>query len=87
LTYLMNFPIHCLKIDMSFIRRVTHDHQSEAIVNSIISLGSGLGLTVVAEGVETKEQQNLLSEMGCHVLQGYHIGAVMPAEEFAEWML
>lgn len=81
LSYLKHFRIHTLKIDISFVRDVTTDPYSEAIVKSIVSLGSGLGLTVVAEGVETKEQADLLTDFGCHVLQGYYLGHPQPPEE------
>ncbi len=86
LSYLKNFRIHTLKVDLSFTRDVTHDPQSEAIVRSIVSLGTGLGLTTVAEGVETTEQADLLQEIGCTVLQGYWIGKPMPGEEYPVWL-
>ncbi len=87
LSYLKNFQINTLKIDLSFVRDVSHDSQSKAIVRSIVSLGLGLGLTVVAEGVETEEQATILTEAGCAVLQGYHIGMPMPAEDYQQWLL
>ncbi len=86
LSYLKSFKIHTLKIDISFIRDVTHDRQSAAIVRSITSLGTGLGLSVVAEGVETLEQAILLESMGCTILQGYFIGKPMPALQFRDWL-
>ena len=85
LSYLKSFRIHTLKIDMSFIREITVDSQAEAIVRSIVSLGTGLNLNVVAEGVETSEQAALLSEIGCDILQGYHIARPLPADKFVEW--
>lgn len=86
LSYLKNFRIHTLKVDLSFTRDVTHDPQSEAIVRSIVSLGTGLGLTTVAEGVETTEQAELLQKIGCTVLQGYWIGKPMPGEDYPAWL-
>ena len=86
LSYLKCFQIHTLKIDLSFVRDVTHDPPSTAIVRSIVSLGAGLGLTVVAEGVETPEQASLLAEIGCNVLQGYHIGKPMTPEDYLAWL-
>jgi diguanylate cyclase (GGDEF)-like protein/PAS domain S-box-containing protein len=86
LSYLKNFNIHTLKIDLSFVRDVAYDSQSRAIVQSIVSLGSGLGLTVVAEGVETVEQAESLADLGCDVLQGYLIGRPMPAAEYLKWL-
>ena len=86
LSYLKCFKIHTLKIDLSFVRDVTHDRPSTAIVRSIVSLGAGLGLTVVAEGVETPEQATLLAELGCNVLQGYHIGKPMAPDNYVKWL-
>lgn len=84
LSYLKNFNIHTLKIDISFVREVATDPYSEAIVKSIVSLGSGLGLTVVAEGVEEKIQADLLTEFGCHVLQGFYFGHPVPADQLQD---
>ena len=86
LSYLKHFRIHTLKIDLSFVRDVTHDTQSNAVVRSIVSLGSGLGLAVVAEGVETAEQAAELSNIGCTVLQGYHIAKPMTADQYVQWL-
>lgn len=86
LGYLKNFKINTLKIDLSFVKDVTTNRQSEAIVRSIVSLGSGLELSVVAEGVETAEQANLLSTMGCTVLQGYYFGRPMQESDYLAWV-
>lgn len=86
LSYLKNFNIHTLKIDLSFVRDLIRDHHSDAIVRSIISLGSGLDLTLVAEGVETEQQANFLRDAGCDILQGYLIGKPMPAQQFDQWL-
>ncbi len=86
LSYLKTFNIHTLKIDLSFVRDLIRDHHSDAIVRSIISLGSGLDLTLVAEGVETSEQAGFLREAGCDILQGYLIGKPMPAQQFEQWL-
>ncbi|MCA8988839.1 MAG: EAL domain-containing protein, partial [Planctomycetaceae bacterium] len=85
LSYLKHFQIHTLKIDLSFIHDVTTDWQSSAVVRSIVSLGSGLGLNVVAEGVETEEQAKLLTELGCTYLQGYYFAKPMAAEHYIHW--
>ncbi|MEZ6106698.1 MAG: EAL domain-containing protein [Pirellulaceae bacterium] len=87
LSYLTTFNIHTLKIDLSFVREMTHDAQSNAVVRSIISLGNGLGLKLVAEGVETEAQAKLLTEAGCTLLQGYLFGKPMPAEDYWSWYL
>ena len=86
LSYLKNFNIHTLKIDLSFVRDLIRDQHSDAIVRSIISLGSGLGLTLVAEGVETEQQAHFLRNAGCDILQGYLIGKPMPHRDFESWL-
>ena len=87
LSYLKNFGIHTLKIDISFIRDVATNPQSAAVVQSIISLGVGLGLNVIAEGVETSEQVDFLSRAGCPVFQGYFFSGPMPADDYYRWMV
>jgi diguanylate cyclase (GGDEF)-like protein len=86
LSYLKNFNIHTLKIDLSFVRDLTRDRQSNAIVKSIISLGTGLNLTLVAEGVETHEQAEFLRDAGCDILQGYLIGKPLPSDQYLLWL-
>lgn len=86
LSYLKNFEIHTLKIDLSFVRDLTVDSRADAIIRSIISLGAGLDLNVVAEGVETSDQANRLKDLGCDILQGYFFGRPMPCCEFETWL-
>jgi diguanylate cyclase (GGDEF)-like protein/PAS domain S-box-containing protein len=71
LSYLSRLPIDRLKVDRSFVRRMVDDSRDAAIVRAIVSLGHGLGLAVVAEGVETRAQLAMLAEMGCDEAQGY----------------
>ena len=71
LAYLKRFPAQCLKIDRAFIRDLGHDEDSLAIVRTIVSLCQGLKMTVVAEGVETLQQLELLRQLDCHAYQGY----------------
>ncbi len=85
LNYLHRFPIDKLKIDQSFVRDMLVDVKDHAITNAIIGLGHTLGLCVVAEGVELKEEVDLLKTSGCDELQGYLFGKPMPAEEFEQW--
>lgn len=73
LAHLKRFPIHRLKIDRTFVREVTTDCEDAIIARTIISLAHSLGMTVVAEGIETKEQYELLSNLGCDFAQGYLI--------------
>jgi diguanylate cyclase (GGDEF)-like protein/PAS domain S-box-containing protein len=74
LSYLKRLPLDQIKIDQSFVREVNSSTANAAIVNSIIGLASGLGLEVIAEGVETEEQRQWLVEHGCNHFQGYLFG-------------
>jgi EAL domain-containing protein (putative c-di-GMP-specific phosphodiesterase class I) len=71
LSYLRRFPLNRLKIDQSFIRPLCRSQEDQAIVEALIQLSHSLGLHVVAEGVETAEQQACLTELGCDAMQGY----------------
>ncbi|RAK19536.1 PAS domain S-box-containing protein/diguanylate cyclase (GGDEF)-like protein [Anoxybacillus vitaminiphilus] len=82
LSYLKNLPINALKIDRSFIQNLHENESDIAIVKAIITMGHGLQLKVVAEGVETEQQIRLLKELKCHYAQGYIIYNPMSAEEF-----
>ena len=81
LSYLKNFPIHTLKIDRSFVRDLTTNTQDAAITTAIIALAHGLNLAVVAEGVETEEQRNVLKLMKCELMQGYLFSCAVSAED------
>ena len=82
LLYLKRMPATELKIDRAFVRDLEKNAEDAAIVSSIVALGRSLQLQVVAEGVETREQQEYLSGLGCDQLQGYHLGRPMDPEEF-----
>ncbi|MNV24929.1 Phytochrome-like protein cph2 [compost metagenome] len=81
LSHLKRFPVQELKIDRSFISGIAESPESEAIVRAIIGLAKAVGLQVVAEGVETEEQQALLAEMDCDVIQGYLISRPVRPED------
>jgi len=83
LSYLKRLPIDVLKIDKSFIDHCTTAGNDQAIVRSILSICTELGLTSVAEGVETLQQQQLLQTMGCDLLQGYLFSRPVSAEVFS----
>jgi len=81
LSYLSRLPIDCVKIDGSFIRDVPNDADDTAIVRGILVLAHTLRLTVVAEGVETREQLGFLRELGCDEIQGFLVSRPLPPEE------
>ncbi|NLP52161.1 bifunctional diguanylate cyclase/phosphodiesterase [Bacillus sp. RO1] len=81
LGYLKDFPIHTLKIDKSFIQIIRKDKTNRELAESILFLGKKLGLQVVAEGVETKEQLQFLMEKGCDAIQGYYISKPLPLKD------
>jgi EAL domain-containing protein (putative c-di-GMP-specific phosphodiesterase class I) len=87
LSNLKRFPLSELKIDQSFVRDLGPRTQDAAIVKAIVALGHKMGLSVIAEGVETAAQQDFLMEIGCNAVQGYHIGRPMPAAELAARLL
>ena len=81
LAYLRDLPLSQLKIDRSFVQAMVHDAKATAIVCTIVTMANNLGLDVIAEGVETAEQQQVLSANGCLIYQGYLFGKPMPVEE------
>ncbi len=85
LSYLRQMPIHALKIDKSFVLRMDESAADRAIVNSTINLAHNLGLTVVAEGIETEAAAHALEAMGCDHGQGYWIARPMPAAQIRDW--
>ncbi|SDX30609.1 response regulator [Eubacterium barkeri] len=87
LNMLSELPIDILKLDMRFIQIETEKNSSRSILSFIISLAKWMNLLVVAEGVETKEQIDLLRNMDCNYVQGYYYDKPMPASEFAETLL
>jgi len=86
LAQLKNMPVNELKIDKSFVMRLDEDEHDQAIVSSTIELGHNIGLTIVAEGVETLNASRLLEKWGCDKLQGYYISRPIPVEEFEKWL-
>jgi EAL domain-containing protein (putative c-di-GMP-specific phosphodiesterase class I) len=80
LSYLHKLPIDTLKIDRSFVSRMGENNENKEIVRTIIMLAKTLGMGVIAEGVETKEQADLLRELGCQCVQGYLVSRPLDAE-------
>jgi diguanylate cyclase (GGDEF)-like protein len=87
LSTLKQFPLDTIKIDGSFIRDVDSNAQDKGLTTAIIAMGRTLSLTVVAEGVETKEQADFLREQACDEFQGFYFNKPMPPDAFAELLL
>jgi diguanylate cyclase (GGDEF)-like protein len=85
LAYLTQLPIDTLKIDRSFVDKLGESGQSRAVVRSITALAQALGLSTVAEGVETREQLDSLRALGCDEVQGYFYARPMPPRELPDW--
>jgi len=86
LSYLKRFAVDRLKIDQSFVRDMTHNYDDAEIARAIINLGHTLGLEIVSEGVETKEQLELLKQQECDIIQGYYISKPIPASEIPDFL-
>lgn len=86
LSYLSGISFDKLKIDQSFVRDLAPGSAQEVIVGSIIDLAHKLGKSIIAEGVETPQQRELLAEMGCEIGQGYHFSRPVPADEIARML-
>ncbi|RYF66574.1 MAG: GGDEF domain-containing protein, partial [Comamonadaceae bacterium] len=85
LAYLRRLPLDHIKLDRSFVHNMTTNAGDRAIVQGVIGLGASFGHRIIAEGVETIEQGELLLDLGCSWAQGYCIARPMPAEDFAAW--
>ncbi len=81
LSYLKRFPLHTIKIDRSFINNIATDPDDYEIIRTIISMGHSLRRRVVAEGVETHQQLDILRELGCDEIQGYLLSPAIPADD------
>ncbi|MES2364584.1 MAG: EAL domain-containing protein [Pseudomonadota bacterium] len=83
-SYLKRFPIDSIKIDQSFIHDLESDHDAATIVSAIIQLAHSMGISVIAEGVETTGQRDFLARHGCDEIQGFLFSMPLPAEDYAE---
>lgn len=81
LTHLKEFAIDRIKVDQTFVRELTQNAESRAIIRAVLWLGKALGMQVVAEGVETAEQLEFLMDVGCELVQGYYFARPMPAAD------
>jgi len=86
LSYLKRFPIDTLKIDQAFVRDVKVDHEDAALVKAIITMAHGLGMDVIAEGVEVQEQLDFLGAHGCDSIQGFLFSRPLPASEMEQML-
>lgn len=84
LSYLPSFPVDTIKIDRSFVMGSTMQKENRVIIKAIIAMGHSLGKKIVAEGIETEEQFNLLKRYGCDEAQGYYFKPPVPDNEFAK---
>jgi diguanylate cyclase (GGDEF)-like protein len=81
LSYLRQLPLQCLKIDQSFTRSMLEDTNAEKLTQAIVAMGNALKMSIVAEGVETRDQMNWLLAHGCHIGQGYFFSPPVPSED------
>lgn len=86
LSYLKSLPLDKIKIDKSFVQDLLEDDDDATIVRAIIQLGKSLGMQVIAEGVETAEQEAYIVAQGCHEGQGYHYSKPLPARELTAFL-
>jgi diguanylate cyclase (GGDEF)-like protein len=84
MSLMKQFPIDTIKIDRSFVRDLPNDSEDQAIAQAIISMGKALGMTVIAEGVETVEQQTFLRNHACDEMQGFLFSKPLPAQQMAD---
>lgn len=86
MSYFKQIPANELKIDKSFVQQMEDDKQNRQLVGIIVDIAHVFGLTVVAEGVETRAALDMLIELGCDYIQGYYFSKALPAEEFEHWL-
>jgi len=86
LSHLMELRVDTVKIDRSFVIGMADQREAELIVRSVIGLADGLGLSTVAEGVETAEAQRAIAALGCTRMQGYHLSRPLPHDELLSWL-
>ena len=86
LSYLHYFPINTLKVDRSFVSAMLEDEGSMMLTKSIVLLGKNMGMTIIAEGAETKEEVAALKEMQCEMVQGYYFAKPMAEDDVIEFI-
>jgi len=86
MSYLKTFPLDILKIDQSFIKDLPHDAKDSAIVTAIAEMARGLSLEIIAEGIETKEQNEFVKKIGCHCMQGFYLQKPVAAASITKYI-
>lgn len=86
LRYIREYPFSCIKLDRSFVDKVTEDAYSRAICEMVIRIGVELGIDIIAEGIETEQQALMLRSLGCNVGQGYYYARPLPPEAFCQML-
>ncbi|MEG2001398.1 MAG: EAL domain-containing protein, partial [Evtepia sp.] len=84
LNLIQDIPVDTIKLDKSFFRNLDHMARTESVVGSVISMSKALSMVTVAEGVETKEQLEMLKRLHCDYIQGYYFAKPMPIYEFEQ---
>jgi EAL domain-containing protein (putative c-di-GMP-specific phosphodiesterase class I) len=87
MSYLRDLPVGTLKIDGSFVRQMGSDTVNDGIIQSIITLGKSLGLSLIAECVENQDQAAQLKKMGCDMIQGYYFSKPLSADDIEDFLL
>jgi diguanylate cyclase (GGDEF)-like protein len=87
LSYLRQLPLQCIKIDQSFTKSMLQDSNCEKLTQAILAMGNALKMSIVAEGVETKEQMNWLLAHGCHIGQGYFFSQPVPPQDVYQMII
>ena len=84
LNYLRELPVHKVKIDYSFVSDIEHSSKGAALVAAIVGMAQGLGIDIVAEGVENEHQSDYLARLGCHTMQGFLFSKPVPIDQFLD---
>ena len=87
LSYLQHFPVNTLKIDRSFVRDIRAERADASIIDAIVAMARGLRMSLIAEGVETRNQLHYLRQQGCREIQGYIFSEPLPATEIKRLLL
>ena len=86
LSYIRNYSFDTLKIDRSFIQHITKEPRDAELVRSIVQMGQNVGMNIVVEGVEEEDQHELLTDLGCHFVQGFLVAKPLPADQVKFWL-